>query len=818
MTTTKTTTVGGGTLTVTPKEKPYNEMQNLFAFAAIKNDGSVVTWGNTELVGDGGFYVEVRTDNFPYINTKKYSVANQLDGKIPVTQIYSTMTAFAALRADGSVVAWGSNGGDSSAVKDKLNGTVDVTKIYSNGGAFTALRADGSVVVWGSETSGGDGNIYHYDEASFAYTKGDSVLKQLDGSVKIIQIYSTGGTIDGVDIGFGSKESFAALREDGSVVAWGDTGEMSVYSYDAEGKIYTKEFFLNNPLNGAIKTVKIYSDDGSLVALREDNSIVVWGDNDGIPVVNRLVINGTLPGIVKIAVNNVSNSGVALGSDGSLENFGDDINSDNLQTQLDDTVKLIQICSNYYTERGGTLDPTGSTGGAIISNEPKGAFVFLQEDGSVLTLGDAEFGGDGNVYHYDSTSSQYIKDYSVSEKIDGRIKVQKIYSSGLSPKTNGLHYAGAAVVLTQGVALPVIHQPGAAFAALREDGSVITWGDANEGGDSSLVSEQLNGSIKVKEIYSNTGAFAALREDGSVVTWGDSIQGGDSRLYHAIPDSIGYYLANNNFESDSTVEDKLNGSVKVTEIHPVMFRGFVALREDGTAVFWGNLMNADEKNINQQLASSIKITKIHTLFDAPWGDFGGYAALREDGSVITWGDNGQGSAIADKLKSGVVAFSDPSTDDFYNVPIISTKPTSGNDLLTGSTNNDKLSALAGDDTITGGLGSDKLTGGKGVDVFRYTDIKDSGTTATTRDTITDFKHSEGDKIDLSAIDANAKLASNQAFTFIGAKAFSKTDATGQLRFDATAHVLYGSTNADSKPEFSILLSGVKALVVDDFVL
>lgn len=810
MATTKTKTIGGGTLTVTPKEKPYNEMQNLFAFAAIKNDGSVVTWGNAELVGDGGFYVEVRTDNFPYINTKKYSVANQLDGKIPVTQIYSTTEAFAALRSDGSVVTWGykDSGGDISSVKDKLNGTIDVTKIYSNGGAFAALRADDSVVVWGGESSGGDGNIYHYDEASFAYIKGDSVLKQLDGSVKIIQIYSTGGAIDGVDVGFGSKESFAALREDGSVVVWGDIGEMSVYNYDAKEKIYTKESSVNNPLNGTIKTVRIYSDNGLLVALRKDNSIVVWGDDDGMPVVNGLVINGTLPGIVKIAGDNVSNSFVALGADGSLENFGN-INSDSLQTRLDDTAKLIQICSNYRTGRGGTLDPTGT------SNEPKGAFALLREDGSVLTLGDAEFGGDGNVYHYDSVSYQYIKDYSVSEKIDGRIEVQKIYSSGLMPKQNGLSSAVASLVLSP---LPIIHQPGAAFAALREDGSVVTWGDASQGGNSSLVSKQLDGSIKVKEIYCHDGAFAALREDGSVVTWGNPTQGGDSRLYRAIPDSIGYYLANNNFESDSTVEDKLNGSVKVTEIHPVMFRGFVALREDGTAVFWGNLMNADDKNINQQLASSIKITKIYSLFDAPWGDFGGFAALREDGSVITWGDNGQGVAISDKLKSGVIAFADPSTDDFYTAPIISTKPTSGNDLLTGTANNDKLSALAGDDTITGGLGSDKLTGGKGADVFRYTNVKDSGTTAKTRDTIIDFKHTEGDKIDLSTIDANEKSANDQAFTFIGTKAFSKIDATVQIRFDATSHILYGSTNADSKPEFSILLSGVKSLVVDDFVL
>jgi hypothetical protein len=42
--------------------------------------------------------------------------------------------AFAALRADGSVVTWGwtSYGGDSSAVASKLDGTIDVTQVFSS--------------------------------------------------------------------------------------------------------------------------------------------------------------------------------------------------------------------------------------------------------------------------------------------------------------------------------------------------------------------------------------------------------------------------------------------------------------------------------------------------------------------------------------------------------------------------------------------------------------------------------------------------------------------------------------------------------------
>jgi translation initiation factor IF-1 len=145
------------------------------------------------------------------------------------------------------------------------------------------------------------------------------------------------------------------------------------------------------------------------------------------------------------------------------------------------------------------------------------------------------------------------------------------------------------------------------------------------------------------------------------------------------------------------------------------------------------------------------------------------------------------------------------------------KPSKGNDLLIGSDNNDKISALAGNDTLVGGLGKDTLIGGLGADIFKFNDIKETGIDSKSRDTISDFNRKAGDKIDLSSIDANLNLAGNQEFTFIGNKNFS-VNATGQLRFDSTAKILYGSVNADKSPEFSILLSGVKILVIDDFIL
>jgi Ca2+-binding RTX toxin-like protein len=143
---------------------------------------------------------------------------------------------------------------------------------------------------------------------------------------------------------------------------------------------------------------------------------------------------------------------------------------------------------------------------------------------------------------------------------------------------------------------------------------------------------------------------------------------------------------------------------------------------------------------------------------------------------------------------------------------------SGDDSIDGLAGNDTLIGGTGNDTLIGGLGKDNLTGGLGADVFKYNSTVESGITTSTQDTITDFKHTDNDKIDLSLIDANTTLTGIQKFNFINNSAFSKTNAAGQLRFDSTSHVLYGSTNSDNKAEFSILLSGLKTLVVDDLLL
>lgn len=143
---------------------------------------------------------------------------------------------------------------------------------------------------------------------------------------------------------------------------------------------------------------------------------------------------------------------------------------------------------------------------------------------------------------------------------------------------------------------------------------------------------------------------------------------------------------------------------------------------------------------------------------------------------------------------------------------------SGDDTLLGSDGNDKLYGNADDDYLYGGNGADALTGGTGADIFFYLNLSESGNTSATRDSILDFDGAGGDRIRLASIDANTKLASDQAFTFLGKGAF--TGKAGELRYEKKTSdtYIYADVDGDKKADFSIHLDDAVTLSKGYFVL
>ena len=127
----------------------------------------------------------------------------------------------------------------------------------------------------------------------------------------------------------------------------------------------------------------------------------------------------------------------------------------------------------------------------------------------------------------------------------------------------------------------------------------------------------------------------------------------------------------------------------------------------------------------------------------------------------------------------------------------------GVNTLIGLGGNDNLNGGAGNDVLIGGRGRDALTGGLGADRFDFNTVAESPR-GSGRDRV-NFVHAQGDKIDLSTIDADTDgTAGNQAFRFIGSAAFSGVD--GQLRF--AGGILQGDTNGDMRADIEIRIVGV----------
>jgi Ca2+-binding RTX toxin-like protein len=128
------------------------------------------------------------------------------------------------------------------------------------------------------------------------------------------------------------------------------------------------------------------------------------------------------------------------------------------------------------------------------------------------------------------------------------------------------------------------------------------------------------------------------------------------------------------------------------------------------------------------------------------------------------------------------------------------------DTLYGGDENDTLYGEDHNDTLYGGAGSDKLYGGTGRDHFAFTD-EDVGLLLMQHDTILDFDVTQGDRIDLSGIDADSAAGGDQAFTLV--TAFSNVAGQAKLFYrtatDQTQILL--DVNGDGVADHEIMVNG-----------
>ena len=224
---------------------------------------------------------------------------------------------------------------------------------------------------------------------------------------------------------------------------------------------------------------------------------------------------------------------------------------------------------------------------------------------------------------------------------------------------------------------------------------------------------------------------------------------------------------------------------------------------DYMAVNWSYLNHAGVAAYEGQVLNGRTITLSGMLASAHLVGFGGLATYLKSGGTEVPAD-----AFGTTATEYLFGFAD------YETPFVADH--NGADALFGGSGPDAFRGFAGDDVLVGRGGADLLHGGRGADRFDFDAIGDSAPTA--QDRIKGFKHMQGDRIDVSDIDADAVAAGDQDFTFIDARAFS--GAAGQLRYEVNGRItlVEADTNGDRTADFAIVLAGRHALQGVDFVL
>jgi len=492
---------------------------------ALKSDGTVLSWGanpNGQL-GDGG-------------NTQRNSPV-QVMGLGPgsgVIAIAASGTVSAALKSDGTMLAWGNNSfgqlGDGTTTQ--RTAPVQVTGLgpgsgvvaISTGAHSMALKSDGTVLAWGANANGqvGDGT-----------TTNRSVPVQVTG-------LGAGSGVVAI-AGGGNGAHALALKSDGTVLAWGANAAGQL----GDGTTTNRLTPVAVPGLGDVAAIDIGANHS--VARKTDGTALAWGSNgngqlgDGTFQGSRTIVEtvGLGAGSDVTALTGGFTHSLALKSDGTVLAFGANGNGQLGDGTTDNA--FVPVPVSGLGPGSGVTAIAGGAGGA------GGHSLAIKSDGTVLAWGLNVNGQLG-----DGTMAQ---------------KTTPVQVSGLGP--------GSGVV--------AVAAGGNNFSlALKSDGTVLAWGFNVNGqlGDGTMMARTTP--VQVSGLGPGSGVVAiaagnhglALKSDGTVLAWGGNVFGqlGDGTTVQ------------------KTAPVQVSGLGPGSGVVAIAAAGqySLALKSDGTVLAWGS--------------------------------------------------------------------------------------------------------------------------------------------------------------------------------------------------------------------------------------
>ncbi len=390
---------------------------NAGAGVLLRNDGTVFAWGVPSYGGDLSLSGIVPSTGQMQLEATGPTFASQLTS---IKAVYATREAFAALRHDGTVYAWGAGrSGDNSLVASLS----DVREIVSNDYAFAAIRNDGTVFAWGDSSHGGDASAVSSQltgVTSIAASSNAFAAVRDAANNHTVVVWGTGAVIDETTVAslsnvrqvFSNGHAFVAVRNDGSAHAWGDRqlggGGVSVANVQS-----------------------VATSDGAFAALRNDGTVFAWGSD---------FHGGSAPeglaGVTSIA--STTYAFAARKNDGSVVTWGAAFaGGDSSSVALADVEEIV---GNQF------------------------AFAARTSNDTVITWGSAQHGGDSSAVTLENVKSLASTDFAFAALTFDKEVVSwgHLGSSRSAP----LELEGVEALFTTGHA----------FVALLANDALASWG------------------------------------------------------------------------------------------------------------------------------------------------------------------------------------------------------------------------------------------------------------------------------------------------------------------------------------------------------
>ncbi|SFN96773.1 hypothetical protein [Xenorhabdus japonica] len=388
-------------------------------------------------------------------------------------------------------------------------------------------------------------------------------------TINPINVFGNGGTLGFPDGAFNDpmetqySSAFAVLLNDNTMVGWGGSfgnsyTQSGIKTITTNGPFYAG-LTVNSTLwtNGNPAPIGSFDDIGaggnSFFAISKDNAqIVAWGE-----------INGTYPPLGNGKNIFVGNSfACTIYNSGSLQSWwGQSGMGWSLvpPSYVPCPRNLTSMPRGFaIIDESGNLFPWGDPDMFSDFNPPYQDFMQATGIGyrepppssSEIPLGDMAIRRDGTAYGWggmiavpDKPGGTGEAGY-ISHAVDISITNEKILTLEYNSPYSAIRYNGFNAILGNeflGLTDAVqITCAATACAALRKDGSVVTWENTDFGQHFSISQPDMQ---NVRAIYGTGTAFLALTADNKVYTWGSSDGGGDSGEVQSLFDGkLTYYM------------------------------------------------------------------------------------------------------------------------------------------------------------------------------------------------------------------------------------------------------------------------------------